>query len=130
LSTVGRPITRSLVKGLLAALTLAPALVLAGLPGCEAQSPPRGIEATCAKACEVKATHCSAAQCGRGCNFVMDRLAEGEGDTVLACVAAASASGACDDRAWARCATRVGPHADGGPPPPPPPKSILEQDGD
>jgi hypothetical protein len=58
----------------------------------------------------------------------MDRLAENEGDHVLACVA--SAKTACDDRAWARCATRIGPHADGGPPAPPPPPSLLEQEGD
>ncbi len=39
---------------------------------------------------------------------------EGEGRDVVACVA--RAEGPCDDRAWARCAARVGPHADGGPP--------------
>jgi hypothetical protein len=58
-------------------------------------------------------------QCARGCNLVLDRLAEREGDRVLACVAASAV--ACDDRLWSRCATRIGPHADGGPPPPAPP---------
>jgi hypothetical protein len=47
---------------------------------------------------------------------VIDRLVERQGEPVLACVAAST--GACDDRTWARCAARVGPHADGGPPPP------------
>ena len=111
------------MKGLLLALVVA-----SGLAGCAAESPPRGIEATCAKACEVKASRCSSHQCRRGCNLVMDRLVENEGETVLACVASAGA--ACDDRAWARCATRVGPHADGGPPAPPPPPRLIDQEGD
>ena len=36
---------------------------------------------------------------------------------------------ACDDRAWARCATRIGAHADGGPPAPPP-ASTVEPEGE
>jgi hypothetical protein len=49
---------------------------------------------------------------------------EHEGDKVLACIAS---SKTCDDRAWARCATLIGPYADGGPPaPPPPPTDVLE----
>jgi hypothetical protein len=53
--------------------------------------------------------------------LVLDRLAEKEGRNVLACVA--KARPACDDRAWAACAARIGEHADGGPPAPPPPSS-------
>jgi hypothetical protein len=87
--------------------------------------PPPGPEATCAKSCSVRAgAQCTPSECARGCNFVLDRLAEHEGDAVLACMAS---SRACDDPAWARCAVRIGPHADGGPPaPPPPPTDVLE----
>jgi hypothetical protein len=102
-------------------------LVLAFLliGGCQVESPPSGPEATCAKACAVQAPGCTSRECARGCNLVLDRLAEHEGAHVLACVA--SAHGRCDDRTWAACAARIGPHADGGPPAPPPP---AEDDGD
>lgn len=61
---------------------------------------------------------------------MLDRLAEREGGHVVACVAASSSSSsACDDRVWSHCATRIGPHADGGPPPPPAP-SDDEVEGD
>jgi hypothetical protein len=101
------------------------ALVLAvGAVACQAESPPRGPEETCAKACEVHATHCSRHQCARGCNLVLDRLTEHEGERVLGCVA--RAKDRCDDRTWAACATRVGPHADGGPPAPAPPSDEDE----
>jgi len=99
-----------------------------GLAACRAESPPRGIEATCAKSCEVSASQCSLRQCRRGCNLVMDRLAENQGQTVLACIVGARK--ACGDRAWARCATLVGPHADGGPPAPLPPPDLVDDDGD
>jgi len=50
---------------------------------------------------------------------------------VLACAAGSHASGAaCDDRAWARCAALVGPHADGGPPAPPNSSDVDTEDGD
>ncbi|HXN34409.1 MAG TPA: hypothetical protein VN894_21250 [Polyangiaceae bacterium] len=58
--------------------------------------------------------------------MVLDRLAEKEGGSVLACVAKATPS--CDDRAWAACAARVGTHAGGGPPAPPPPPSAEDQE--
>ena len=58
---------------------------------------------------------------------MLDRLAEGEGDRVIACVAKSSQR-ACTDRAWAYCAARVGPHADGGPPAPPPPSDAEDED--
>ena len=96
------------------------------LPACQAESAPRGLEATCSKGCTAIASQCTPHQCVRGCNLVMDRLAENEGGNVLACIA--SKHDACDDRAWAWCATRIGPHADGGPPPPPPPPSQIEME--
>jgi hypothetical protein len=107
---------------------LGAALLLLGLAACQVEAPPGGLEATCAKSCEVRASQCSTHECHRGCNLAMDRLAEQQGDTVLACVARAKS--ACDDRTWARCSTLVGPHADGGPPPPPPPPDLVETDSD
>lgn len=108
--------------------SLLPGLWTVLLAACQAEAPPRGLEATCAKSCEVSASRCTAHECRRGCNLVMDRLAENEGDTVLACIA--RTKGACDDRAWSRCATRIGPHADGGPPAPRPPPEFVEDEGD
>jgi hypothetical protein len=84
-----------------------------------AASPARGAEAACVDACASRVPRCGKAACTRGCNLVIDRLVEGEGTRVVACVA--QASGACDDRQWSRCAARVGPHVDGGPPAPLPP---------
>jgi hypothetical protein len=104
----------------------AAAAVLALAIGCSARSAPRGPEETCVAACRARAPGCDARQCGRGCNLVLDRIVEHEGDAVIACVAAGPA--ACDDRSFARCAARVGPHADGGPPPPPPPSDGLDDD--
>ena len=69
---------------------------------------------------------CTHHQCSRGCNLILDRLAEGEGDRVLDCVA--NTVHACDDRAWAHCAARIGVHADGGPPAPRPPSDVEEED--
>jgi hypothetical protein len=71
-------------------------------------------------ACGERAAGCERVDCARGCNLVLDRLVEQQGSAVVACVAATR--GRCDDRAWARCAARVGPYADGGPPAPPPPQ--------
>ncbi|MGO9839413.1 MAG: hypothetical protein ACLP1X_34980 [Polyangiaceae bacterium] len=107
------------------------ALVVAILGACHAESPPRGPEDTCAKACVTRAGQCSAHECARGCNLVLDRLVEHEGGHVLACVARGQASGTpCDDKAWARCAALVGPHADGGPPAPPSAGADDSEDGD
>jgi hypothetical protein len=108
-------------------IALAVGLLLA-LAGCEAESPPQGLEATCTKSCEVHAAQCSKHQCRRGCNLVMDRLAESEGDRVLACIERAKTE--CDDQAWSRCGTWIGPHADGGPPAPKPPPDVTEVEGD
>ena len=48
-----------------------------------------------------------------GCEFILDRLLEKEGDNVIACVARRSRR--CSVVVWADCAAHVGPHADGGP---------------
>ena len=90
-------------------LTLSLAAVLAACP-----EPPNRPEVRCADACTVQAQdRCSDTECERGCLFVLDRLVEKEQSTILGCIA--SGKGPCDDRAWAECAVRVGPHADGGP---------------
>ncbi len=102
---------------LLSLLWLALALALIAC-GCNVESPPRGPEDTCAQACATRATGCTRPQCARGCNLVLDRLVEHEGERVIACVADSRSETTCDDRRWAHCAALVGPHADGGPPPP------------
>ncbi|HVH41087.1 MAG TPA: hypothetical protein VM925_02055 [Labilithrix sp.] len=74
----------------------------------------------CRRSCEAKAKRqCTDAQCERGCEMILDRIVEREGENVLACVAAGPRR--CTDVVWADCAARVGAHADGGPPGPPPP---------
>lgn len=76
---------------------------------------------TCIKSCNAKASRqCSESECERGCEFILDRLVEKEGENVLACVIRAPRR--CSDVVWADCAARIGVHADGGPPPPPPPR--------
>ena len=92
------------------------ALLLLFLAACNSNTAPRTPEETCVASCGAR-TKCSDDECARGCNLSLDRLIEREGDAVVACVASA---GACADTAWAKCATRVGVHADGGPPAPPP----------
>ena len=96
------------------------------LAACNSKEPPSGPEAICASACEANASQCTRHQCARGCNLILDRLAEGEGDHVIDCVAKTAQT--CDDRAWAHCAARVGVHADGGPPAPRPPSDVEEED--
>ena len=93
---------------------------------CNSTSPPSGPEATCAHACAARAPGCKSDECARGCNLVLDRLAEGEGDRIIACLA--QTNHACNDRAWAHCAARVGIHADGGPPAPLPPSDFDEDE--
>jgi hypothetical protein len=74
----------------------------------------------CRHSCGTKAKkQCSEAQCERGCEFILDRLVEHEGENVIACVAASPRR--CTDVVWADCAAHIGAHADGGPPGPPPP---------
>ena len=74
----------------------------------------------CRRSCESKAKRqCTDNQCERGCEMILDRLVEREGENVIACVVASPRR--CTDVVWADCAAHVGPHADGGPPAPPPP---------
>ena len=74
----------------------------------------------CRRSCVARAKRqCTEQQCERGCEFILDRLVEREGDHVIACVAASPRR--CTDVVWADCAAKVGVHADGGPPAPPPP---------
>lgn len=72
--------------------------------------------ATCAKRASRE---CSEDECRRGCEFILDRILEKEGDNVLACVARTPRR--CTDVVWADCAAKIGIHADGGPPAPAPP---------
>ena len=100
------------------------AVSVRGAFGCRVFGPSnRPIEA-CMRTCNKYASkQCNEAQCERGCEFVLDRLVENEGDRIIACIA--SSPRRCTDVVWADCAVRVGPHADGGPPAPPPP---IEED--
>src|ERR1700683_1065778 len=95
-------------------------VALASLAACAPEAPVPRPEARCADACVAKANAGPAAQCARGCRFVLDKLVEREGAHVLACVARADRH-ACDDATFADCAARTGPYLDGGPRPPAPP---------
>jgi hypothetical protein len=108
-----------------AALGLTCALSAASVAACPPAQGPHGgsPEETCTRACIHRAaSHCTEDDCGRGCRFVLDRLAEHEGDRVIDCVA--RTAGACGDALFAECAVMIGEHADGGPPPPPPPDDL------
>ncbi|MGD0675923.1 MAG: hypothetical protein ABSC94_10920 [Polyangiaceae bacterium] len=93
---------------------------------CTVESPPRGPEQTCAAACGTRAPRCTRHECARGCNLVLDRLVEREGDHVVECVAHSREP--CEDPLWAHCATRIGPYADGGPAPPPPHRDDFDEE--
>jgi hypothetical protein len=103
------------------AIALWPAFALApALGGCRALEPANRPIDACVEKCAVRASRqCSEAECRRGCEFILDRLVEREGENVIACVARRARR--CTDVVWADCATYIGVHADGGPPPPPPP---------
>jgi hypothetical protein len=74
----------------------------------------------CTAICAKRASRqCSEDECRRGCEFILDRILEKEGDNVIACVARRPRR--CTDVVWADCAAKIGVHADGGPPAPPPP---------
>jgi hypothetical protein len=91
-----------------------------GTSACRALDPSNRPVEACVQACKSKASRqCSAAECERGCEFVLDRLVEKEMNNVIACVARNTRR--CTDLVWADCAVHIGVHADGGPPPPPPP---------
>lgn len=78
---------------------------------------PKTPAAKCQEQCEARAgEQCTAAECERGCEFILDRLVEHEGENVIACMAKTRRR--CSDVVWAECAAHVGPHADGGPPAP------------
>jgi hypothetical protein len=109
-------------------LFLAAMCVVLAASACKAESPPLGPEEACAKTCTLRATQCAPSECRRGCNLVLDRLLEHEASAVLACIEHEKAP--CDDRAWARCASHVGIHADGGPPAPPPAPEFYEEQGE
>lgn len=103
-----------LVPGVLGVLGVVSALALTACP--EPKSRP---EVVCAEQCEKRlSATCDDKACARGCLFILDRLVEKEGATVLSCMEHETK---CDDGAWANCAARVGVHADGGPAAPPPP---------
>ena len=109
----------------LAALALALAVVSAA---CSPTDATPGAEARCTARCLDRAKSCAPASCERGCRFVLDRLVEHEGASILACVARSTAEQCAKDGTWARCAVEVGPLADGGPPPPHIPRWDEEKD--
>jgi hypothetical protein len=91
------------------------------LGACNAMEPSNKPVDTCVRACKTRAARsCTEGECMRGCEFILDRLVEKEGDNVIACVARTPRR--CTDVVWADCAARIGVHADGGPPAPPPPR--------
>jgi hypothetical protein len=85
-------------------------LILLLASACRAEVP----EVKCSDKCDAKvASRCSHDECARGCAFILDRIVEREDDNVLACMAGGKA---CDDPAWADCASKIGVHATGAPP--------------
>ena len=103
---------------LLARLGFVAALGLAWLaPACHSMAPANGPETTCRTSCHAHAARtCDARECSRGCELILDRVVEREGDAVIACVARSTRG--CSDTVWAECAAHVGSLADGGPPAP------------
>lgn len=96
-----------------------------GIAACRAKDPPNRPVDLCTESCTKKAVRqCSEEECNRGCQFILDRLQEGQGEIVISCVAARERR--CADPVWADCAARIGLHADGGPPAPPPPTEDWE----
>lgn len=92
---------------------------------CQAMEPRNRPIDGCIEKCKKRAARqCSEGSCDRGCEMILDRIVEREGDHVIACVARQSRG--CGDTVWAECASNVGAHADGGPPPPPPPAEDWE----
>ena len=114
---------RRLMRG--ARYVLFSSLLVSFAFACRAFEPPNRPLDTCRRSCESRAKlQCSAADCERGCEFILDRIVEREGERVIDCVAAGARR--CSDVVWADCATHIGPHADGGPPAPPPPSDDDE----
>lgn len=99
-------------------------LVVAGA-SCRALEPKNRPLDTCEASCKARASRqCSEDECARGCEFILDRILEREGDRVIACVGGGNRR--CSDIVWADCAAKIGIHADGGPPAPPPPPEEEE----
>ena len=94
------------------------ALALFAVAACSPSDPTPGAEARCTARCLDRAKSCAPASCERGCRFVLDRLVEHEGASILGCVARSTAEQCESDATWARCAVELGPYVDGGPPPP------------
>ncbi|HVJ94847.1 MAG TPA: hypothetical protein VM580_33920 [Labilithrix sp.] len=104
----------------LSCLFLGGILVALSAASCRVLAPENKPLEACRRSCERRAKEvCTPAQCERGCELILDRLIEREGENVVGCVAAGPRR--CTDVVWADCASRVGAHADGGPPGPPPP---------
>ena len=113
---LGRSLTLLGLAGAVLVLAAAPAITACGQVLEPANKP---IDA-CVYKCKTRASRsCSEDECRRGCEFILDRLLEREGDNVIACVVRTPRR--CTDVVWAECAARIGVHADGGPPAPPPP---------
>jgi hypothetical protein len=93
------------------------ALAFVSFGACHAMAPPNGPRSTCEASCRAHAsTTCSRSECVRGCEMILDRTVEHEGDQVISCMARSTRG--CSDTVWAECAARVGPRVDGGPPAP------------
>ena len=100
-------------------------LALSAVVACHVVAPPNRPVQSCIDRCvNVASKVCDEHACERGCQFILDRLVEREGDNVVSCVA--SMAKACDDRTWAHCAVHLGAHKDGGPPAPAPPSDDWE----
>ena len=96
------------------------ALAVGALGACQAMEPSNKPVDTCVRSCKTRASRsCTEGECMRGCEFILDRLVEKEGDNVIACVAGRARR--CSDVVWADCAAHIGVHTDGGPPAPLPP---------
>ncbi len=116
----GAPLTamRSFSQATVAAAFAGLVGLFALAPACHPTDATPGAEERCTARCIDKAPKCAPDSCERGCRFVLDRLVEHEGATVLACVAKSTHEQCAADSTWARCAVELGPYADGGPPPP------------
>jgi hypothetical protein len=79
--------------------------------GCRALFPNETPEDTCIDQCRAQLSQCSGTECERGCALMRDRIAEQHTAPVLACMKPKTQ---CADSAWAACAVRLGPYADGG----------------
>jgi hypothetical protein len=120
----GPPLTRLRSSSALASALLLGVLLAA----CSPTNPTPGAEARCTSRCLDTAKSCAPSSCERGCRFVLDRLVEHEGASILACVARSTTEQCANDATWARCAVEVGPYVDGGPPPPHIPRWDEEKD--